>query len=71
MRIMRKSICFQVNNTIGFRVIVESQYPLPVVHGVIEKSLDDLGPFLASLDEDTVALGREALTAAKAESLAR
>ena len=60
-----------MNNTLGFRVIVESQYPLSLVHGAIASGLDDLGPFLSSLDEDTVALGREALAAAKTESVAR
>ena len=32
----------RANGTLGFRTVVESQYPMAVVHQTIEKSIDDL-----------------------------
>lgn len=58
----------RINNTLGFRIIVESQYPLTLVNETIEKSLADLNEYLESIDEETFQMSREALITCKLES---
>ena len=51
----------RVNSTLGFRIIVESQYPFQFVYDTIEKALADLIPHLDALDEEALEAHRQAL----------
>ena len=53
------------NATIGFRIIVESHYPLAVVHSRIEESLLSLNDFLFEMSEETFQMGKSALIIGK------
>ena len=55
------------NATIGFRIIVESHYPLPVVHSRIEESLLNLNDFLINMSEETFQMGKSARIISKRE----
>ncbi len=61
----------RANGTLGLRTVVESQYPLAVVHGTVERSLDDLDPYLSSLSAEALEAGRQAAASARREDSAR
>ena len=59
----------KMNNTLGFRIIVESQYPLTIVYETIEKALSDLDSFLTyEVDPESLEQAKQALSAFKLES---
>lgn len=56
------------NATIGLRIIVESHYPLAVVHSRIEESLLNLNDFLHDMTEEAFEMGKSALVIEKKEN---
>ena len=59
------------NATIGFRIIVESHYPLPVVHSRMEEGLLSLDDFLFDMSEETFQMGKSALIIGKRDKNTR
>ena len=57
----------RMNGTLGFRIIVESQYPLKMVHDTIEQALADLEDYLEEMSEKTLQMAKQALIATKEE----
>lgn len=56
---------------IGFRIVVESQYPLATVHETIEQALEQIGDFLDDLTPETVERTKQAWIASKLETTSR
>lgn len=55
--------------TLGFRILVESQYPLQFVHDTIEDSIELLGEYLATtIDEAAFERNKAALIVSKREA---
>ena len=62
----------KVNGTLGFRVVVESQYPLAFVTDAVEAALDGLDDFLeAQAATGAVDVARDALKASKDDEAER
>ena len=62
----------KVNGTLGFRVIVESQYPLSFVIDTVESALDGLDQFLADqADSGVVDVAKAALAGSNDEEAER
>jgi secreted Zn-dependent insulinase-like peptidase len=61
----------KMNGTISFRVIVESQYPLPFVHATIEKSIAELGAYLSEADPCVLDMCKQTVLNAKQENSQR
>ncbi len=60
----------KANGSLGFRITLESQYPLTVVHDSIEQAIDDLDDFLANFPEETFQMSKAAVVSVKKEMLA-
>ena len=58
----------KIKDRLGFRIIVESQYPLCIVHKTIEDSLEDLDDFLAHMDEKDFEMSKAAVMSVKDDS---
>ena len=58
----------KIKDRLGFRIIVESQYPLSIVHKTIEDSLEDLDDFLAHMDENDFEMSKAAVISVKEDS---
>ena len=58
----------KIKDRLGFRIIVESQYPLCIVHKTIEDSLEDLDDFLAHMDEKDFEMSKAAVMSVKEDS---
>ena len=54
---------------LGFRIIVESQYPLSVVHATIEESLEDLDDHLAKMEESQFSMSKAAVLSVKEDNM--
>lgn len=62
----------RMNGNLGFRIAVESQYPLPTVHSTIEKAIDDLEKeVFETLDDETLETYKAAVANGKTESRER
>ena len=62
----------KVNGTLGFRVVVESQYPLSFVIDTVESALDGLDEFLSDqADSGVVDMAKAALVGSNDEEAER
>lgn len=62
----------RMNGNLGFRIAVESQYPLPTVHSTVEKAIADLeGEVFETLDDETLETYKAAVVNGKTESRER
>ena len=61
----------RVNATLGFRIIVESQYPFQFVFDTIEKALADLIPHLDARDQAGLEAHKAALINFKVNKLVK
>jgi secreted Zn-dependent insulinase-like peptidase len=59
----------KVNDSLGFRITVESQYPLMVVYRTIEEALEDLDDYLANMTLEDFDMSKNAVLSVKAESM--
>ena len=59
----------KVNGRLGFRITVESQYPLSIVHKTIEDALEDIDDFLAKMETDEFEMSKAAVMSVKQESM--
>lgn len=60
----------KVNDRLGFRITVESQYPLMVIFKTIEDALEGLDDFLARMSESEFEMSKAAVMSVKDESIA-
>lgn len=58
----------KVNGRLGFRITVESQYPLSIVHKTIEDALEDIDDFLAKMDPTDFEMSKAAVLSVKSQS---
>ena len=55
----------KVNGRLGFRITVESQYPLSIVHKTIEDALEDIDDFLAKMETSEFEMSKAAVMSVK------
>jgi len=59
----------KVNGRLGFRITVESQYPLTMVLATIEESLEDLDDHLAKMEESQFSMSKAAVMSVKEDNM--